>query len=60
MSQTLYTLTIAGKYPRNSLQYKKRSLAADCNNEAEMKRLKKFDAMFGNNSKNIKLPNYSK
>ena len=49
---------MSGKYPRSSMQYKKHSLARDCNCDAEVKKLAKFDSMFGSNAENIKLPDY--
>lgn len=59
MSETLYYLSLTGKYPFGKPLWKKRSLARDCSNDAELKRMKKFNATFGTNVISIKLPKFS-
>lgn len=56
MNETLHYLSLAGKYPFGKPIWKKRSIVRECNNDAELKRMKKFNSTFGTNVINIKLP----
>lgn len=58
MNKTLFYLSLSGKEPKQPLS-RKLSLARDCNNHEELKKLKKFNAMFGTNIVDIKLPKHS-
>lgn len=49
------SIALPSKLLNNKPTFVKRSLAKDCNNQEEVKRLKRFKAMFGSNDHGPKL-----